>query len=52
MKPEAAMIIKVAAHLRLKEPLRNLILNAVTHGKTARIDLTEDESEVSRYNPR
>jgi len=45
MKPEAAMIIK-AAPLALKRALRNLILNAVTHGKTARIDLIEDESEV------
>ncbi|MDX8326349.1 ATP-binding protein [Agrobacterium tumefaciens] len=45
MKPEAATIIK-AAPLALKRALRNLILNAVTHGKTARIDLTEDESEV------
>jgi signal transduction histidine kinase len=45
MKPEAAMIIK-AAPLALKRALRNLILNAVTHGKTARIDRTEDESEV------
>lgn len=45
IEPEAAMTIK-AAPLALKRALRNLILNAVTHGKKAHIDLTGDESEI------
>jgi signal transduction histidine kinase len=43
--PETAMTIK-AAPLALKRALRNLVLNAVTHGKKAHIDLTEDENEI------
>lgn len=43
--PEADMTIK-AAPLALKRALRNLIVNAVTHGKKAHIELTGDESEV------
>lgn len=45
IEPEAAMTIK-AAPLALKRALRNLILNAVTHGKKAHIDLIGDESEI------
>ncbi|MFK3780391.1 ATP-binding protein [Agrobacterium sp. NPDC089420] len=44
-EPEAAMTIK-AAPLALKRALRNLVLNAVTHGRKAHIDLTEDTSEI------
>lgn len=45
MAPEATMTIR-AAPLALKRAMRNLVLNAVTHGKKAHIDLTEDESEI------
>lgn len=45
IEPEAAMTI-MAAPLALKRALRNLVLNAVTHGKKAHLDLTEDESEI------
>ncbi|AQS65050.1 Adaptive-response sensory-kinase SasA [Rhizobium rhizogenes] len=44
-EPDTAMTIR-AAPLALKRALRNLMLNAVTHGKKAHIDLTEDDSEI------
>ncbi|MFS8123446.1 ATP-binding protein [Rhizobium sp. BR 250] len=43
--PDAPMTIK-AAPLALKRALRNLVLNAVTHGKKAYIDLTGDDREI------
>ncbi|MBO9654786.1 MAG: HAMP domain-containing protein [Agrobacterium tumefaciens] len=43
--PDAPMTIKAAPHA-LKRALRNLVLNAVTHGKKAHIDLTGDDREI------
>ncbi|UXS03309.1 ATP-binding protein [Agrobacterium tumefaciens] len=44
-KPDNSTVIQAAPHA-LKRALRNLILNAVTHGKGADIHLTQDDSEV------
>lgn len=44
-RPDDAMTIK-AAPLALKRALANLLLNAVTHGKKAHVELTRNECEI------